>query len=159
MKSTFLYRFSKNSQISIFMKIRAVGDELFYADGRTDGQTDRLDEGNSLFRNFANAPKNLAFFFLGIVFVDSETHTKHESTLFWPNVYIFSQFYTRWYLWYGLNFKGSCQHSLFRWANGSKQPTRSILHVWPCITTVLTLSESLWFRWQRKGTDVSLRGR
>jgi hypothetical protein len=41
----FLDRFSKNTQIPNFMKIRPVGDELFHADGRTetDGQrqTDR----------------------------------------------------------------------------------------------------------------------
>ena len=29
-------RFSKNAQISNFMKIRPAGYELFYADGRTD---------------------------------------------------------------------------------------------------------------------------
>ena len=33
---TFLDRFSKNSPISNFMKIRPVGDELFHADGRID---------------------------------------------------------------------------------------------------------------------------
>ena len=33
--------FSKNSQIPNFMKIRPVGAELFQADGRTDGRTDR----------------------------------------------------------------------------------------------------------------------
>jgi len=31
--------FSKNPQISSFMKIRPVGAELFHADGRTDRQT------------------------------------------------------------------------------------------------------------------------
>ena len=36
------------------MKIRAVGEELFHANGRTDGQ----DEANSRFDNFANAPTN-----------------------------------------------------------------------------------------------------
>ena len=33
----FLDRYSKNTQISNFMKIRPVGTELFHADGRTDG--------------------------------------------------------------------------------------------------------------------------
>jgi len=37
------------------MKIHQVGAELFHADGRTD----RHDEANSLFRNFANAPKTI----------------------------------------------------------------------------------------------------
>jgi hypothetical protein len=31
--------FSKNDQISNLINIRAVGDELFYADGQTKGQT------------------------------------------------------------------------------------------------------------------------
>ena len=34
------------------MKIRPVGAELFH----TDGRTDRHDERDSLFRNFASAP-------------------------------------------------------------------------------------------------------
>jgi hypothetical protein len=36
---TFINRFSKNIQISNFMKIRRVETELFHADGETDGQT------------------------------------------------------------------------------------------------------------------------
>ena len=32
-------RFSENSQISDFIKIRSVGAELFHTDGRTDEQT------------------------------------------------------------------------------------------------------------------------
>jgi hypothetical protein len=40
------------------MKIRYVGTELFRADGWTDGQTDRHDETNSRFSEFANAAKN-----------------------------------------------------------------------------------------------------
>ena len=31
-----LDKFSKNTQITRFMKIRPVGDELFHSDGRTD---------------------------------------------------------------------------------------------------------------------------
>jgi len=45
-----LYRFSKNPQKSKFMKIRLVGAELLYADGRTD----RHDEANSRFSQFCN---------------------------------------------------------------------------------------------------------
>jgi hypothetical protein len=41
----FLDRFSKNPQISNFMKNLPVGDELFHA----DGETDRQDEDNSRF--------------------------------------------------------------------------------------------------------------
>ena len=33
----FLNRFSKNTQISNFVKIHPVGAEIFHADGRTDG--------------------------------------------------------------------------------------------------------------------------
>jgi len=47
----FLDRFSKNNQISNFMKIRTVGADLFHADGQTGGY-------NKANRNFENAPKN-----------------------------------------------------------------------------------------------------
>ena len=42
---TIFGRFSKNVEISNFMKIRPAGAELFHA----DGQTDRYDEANSRF--------------------------------------------------------------------------------------------------------------
>jgi hypothetical protein len=45
----FLAGFSKNTQISNFMKIRSVGAELSFAGGRADGQTDRRDEASSPF--------------------------------------------------------------------------------------------------------------
>ena len=47
----FLDRFSGNPQISNFMNIRPVGDELFHADGRTDKQVHRqtLRSRKSLF--------------------------------------------------------------------------------------------------------------
>jgi len=48
----FLLRFSKNTQVSNFKKIGPVGAELFHSNGRTD----RHDEANRLFRNFAKAP-------------------------------------------------------------------------------------------------------
>jgi hypothetical protein len=34
----FTDRFFKNNQAQVFVKIRPVGAELFYADGRTDGE-------------------------------------------------------------------------------------------------------------------------
>jgi hypothetical protein len=46
-------RFSKNTQISNFMKMRPVGAELFHADGRTD-----MTKLTAAFRNFADSPKN-----------------------------------------------------------------------------------------------------
>jgi len=49
----FLDRFSKNIQLSVRMKIRSVGAELFHA----NGQTERQDEVNSRFRKFANPLK------------------------------------------------------------------------------------------------------
>jgi hypothetical protein len=44
-KHEFSRHFSKNIKISLFMKIRAVGAELYYA----GGQTDRHDEADSRF--------------------------------------------------------------------------------------------------------------
>jgi hypothetical protein len=53
-------RFSKNPQISNFMKIRPVGVELFRAaDRQTDRQTDRHDEANRRFSQFCE--KRLKF--------------------------------------------------------------------------------------------------
>jgi hypothetical protein len=52
MKLEFLDRFSRSIQESNFMKIRPVGAELFHADERTDGRTDRHDEVNSCFSQF-----------------------------------------------------------------------------------------------------------
>jgi len=45
------------------MKIRPVGAEFFYADGRTD----RYDKANSRFRNFANWPKKRANLFFDFI--------------------------------------------------------------------------------------------
>jgi len=49
----FLDRFSKNTQVSNFNKIRSVGEKLFHADGLTD--TTKL---TVVFRSSARAPKN-----------------------------------------------------------------------------------------------------
>ena len=48
--------FSKNTQISNFMKNPPEGAELFHAKRRTDGWTD-IKNLTVAFRNFANAPK------------------------------------------------------------------------------------------------------
>jgi len=53
----FLDKFSKNTQISNFMKDRPLAAELFYADGRTDEQRD-MTKLIVAFRNFENVPKN-----------------------------------------------------------------------------------------------------
>ena len=49
----FINTFSKNKQISNFMKICPVGAEMFHADRHTDGQTQRRDEANSRFSKFS----------------------------------------------------------------------------------------------------------
>ena len=61
----FIDRFSKSSQISNFMKIRSVGDELFM---RTDGQT--CEYLNVAFRNFASTPNKVNWLWLWI-FIDT----------------------------------------------------------------------------------------
>jgi len=49
----FLYRFSKKKpRILNFIKIRLVGAELFLAGGRTDRQTNKLNEANGRFLLF-----------------------------------------------------------------------------------------------------------
>jgi hypothetical protein len=53
MKIYFYQKFSNDTQILNFMKIRPVGTELFYAEGRTDRQTDRHEEANSRFSQFS----------------------------------------------------------------------------------------------------------
>jgi len=47
MKIDFLEKFSKNTQIAYYIKIRPVGAEMFREDGRTDGQT-RHDDSSSI---------------------------------------------------------------------------------------------------------------
>jgi hypothetical protein len=50
-------RFSKNTQISNFMKVYTLEAELFRADGRMNGQTTDMAKIIVAFRNFANAAK------------------------------------------------------------------------------------------------------
>jgi hypothetical protein len=60
----FFNRFSKNIQMSNFMKIRPWGAELFHADGWTDGRAGgRTDMTNILvtLRCFANCPTNVLY--------------------------------------------------------------------------------------------------
>jgi len=52
-KLELLDRFSKNTQVSNFMKILPVEDELFPADGRTD----RHEQTNSRFSKFYECAK------------------------------------------------------------------------------------------------------
>ena len=52
----FLCRFSKNTQIPNFVKIRQVETELFHADGRTD-----VTKLIVAFRSVTKAPKNVTY--------------------------------------------------------------------------------------------------
>ena len=67
----FLDRFSKNSQISQFMKIRPVRTELFHVDRQTDGQTD-MKKLIVTCRNFEKSPRNRNFA------VEIETRALHR---------------------------------------------------------------------------------
>jgi len=62
---SFFDIFSINTQISIFMKIRPVGAELFGADGRTERKADMTRLIVSLL-NFAKAPINTPLRRLGV---------------------------------------------------------------------------------------------
>jgi hypothetical protein len=63
MDSNFLDRFSKNTQISNFIKIHPVGAELFHVDGRMDEHTD-MTKLIATYCNFAKVPKNCPCFYL-----------------------------------------------------------------------------------------------
>jgi len=71
------------------MKIRPLGAELFHADGQT--QTDRHDEANSRFSQFANSPKKTNKFREGLTpfptsvhlsLIIYETHETHQAAMF-----------------------------------------------------------------------------
>jgi hypothetical protein len=47
MQPEFSRKIFDNTQISNFMKICPLGNELFHADGQTDEQADRHDKANS----------------------------------------------------------------------------------------------------------------
>ena len=57
----FLYRYSKNTQISNFTKIHPEGAELFHADRRVDGRTYAMTKVIVAFRNSSNTPKNTVY--------------------------------------------------------------------------------------------------
>jgi len=63
----FFDRFSKNTQMSNFIKILPVGTELFPADGRKEGQFGRTNSTNLIdaLHKFANATENNVFFISG----------------------------------------------------------------------------------------------
>ena len=81
-KLELLDRFSKNTQVSNFMKILPVEDELFPADGRTD-----MSKRIVAFRNFTNAPKNLtAETVLSFFFPHSADHSNINEYVRWAAV-------------------------------------------------------------------------
>jgi hypothetical protein len=62
MKLKFSRQSSKNSQISILIKILSAGAEFLHSAGKTEERTDRLTEMTKLivaFCNFANATKTV----------------------------------------------------------------------------------------------------
>ena len=71
MKLNFIDRFSKNTQISNFMKLLSLGAQLFHGDGRkngqtyrqTDRQTHRHDKSNSSFLQFCESTQKLSISF------------------------------------------------------------------------------------------------
>jgi hypothetical protein len=67
----FLDIYSKNTQISNFMKILLVGTDLFHVDRRMNAETDGWTDGQTdmtklivAIRNYANSPKNGTEYFL-----------------------------------------------------------------------------------------------
>jgi hypothetical protein len=63
---SFLDKFSKNTKIWNFIKIRPVGNELFREDEQTGRQTDRYDEADSGFSLFCKRAKKSYLFLLQI---------------------------------------------------------------------------------------------
>ena len=63
-KLNFIARFSKNTQISNYMKIRSVGAELlFHSDGQSEYRETDMTKPMVAFCNFENAPKNCYIIF------------------------------------------------------------------------------------------------
>ena len=60
-KLEYSYRFSKNTQISNFMKIRGVGAEMFRAEGRRDTGTDGRTDGRIDMTKLIVALRNIAY--------------------------------------------------------------------------------------------------
>ena len=77
----FRGRFTKNTQISNFMKIRPVGAELFNADGQTDRRTDNT-ELIVAFCNFSNATKKTV---LGVKYTFWVEHDSGGRSLVQPH--------------------------------------------------------------------------
>jgi hypothetical protein len=69
MKLEFLNRFSKNTHIWNFIKIRSVGAELFHADGQI-GMVKII----VAFRNFAKEPKNFDVLFKCVLHIIFALH-------------------------------------------------------------------------------------
>ena len=61
-ETNFLNRFSKNTQLQNFRKILLAEPESYFAEGGTDGQTDRLDEANRRFTQFCELVYKCKYF-------------------------------------------------------------------------------------------------
>ena len=66
-------RFLKNTQIPEFIKIRLVGVDLFYADIKTDGQTDKHEKVNCRVLQFCKRA------------LTKKINTQHTSLVFYVN--------------------------------------------------------------------------
>lgn len=72
------------------MKIRPVGDEVFHADGRTDGGQTDMTKPTVVFRSFANGPKNnysnikvcmyYDHYIYSVIMISSKTNEPHFNT-------------------------------------------------------------------------------
>jgi len=86
----FLQRFSKNTQISNFMKFRPVGPDLFHADRHTDRQ-DEPKAGETLSsRHVSSCDVNACSWDVRSEFYGADSHFCHSAYATWSHVKLWS---------------------------------------------------------------------